>query len=143
MVNNTDYLKYLKPEYQNREAVAANYANYNVCVDGFICCGNMELHSDYGYGVDEQQPMFAIRAHFWHSDYVLVVTDDDGDLCMHEPSDEIIEFNGVRLHGFMPRDVASELVQRQDEDGPLYAAFSRIADEYVSPKLVWSWKVCA
>jgi len=128
--------KYLRSHDRN---TTGNYADYNLCVEGLICCGNMELHDDYGYGCDEHSPFFTILPHYWDPEYVLVVTNNDGEFEMIEQTSDPITFNGTLSHGFMPREVGVELVIRQCETGPLYTAFERDAHDPSVPRLIWSW----
>lgn len=116
-----------------------NYADNQTCAP-HVCCGWMDLHDDIGYGVTADQPDFIIEPLYWDEEAVLVVTDEDQQFRMVERTPLPVRFNGTRPHGLVPRLVAEELVQRQDEAGPLYRLFLAMAGQaQTRPKLVWKW----
>lgn len=57
-----------------------------------------------------------------------------------ERTSEVITFNGVKLHGLVPKEVADELVELQTDEGPLNQLFEKmVLDSVTSPKMVWDW----
>lgn len=135
-----NYLRFVVPSRANQQlARTGNYADYSLC-SPHVCCGWMDLHHDRDYGVTEEQPYFKIQAKYWSPDGVLVVTNSDDEFIIIEPTTQVIQFNGLREHGFLPRAVAQELVERQDDEGNLYKLFDSILhDGCFTPKLIWDW----
>lgn len=131
----TNWHKYCNP----RKALTGNYADYVLCKP-HVCCGWMDLHSDDDYGVTEEQPYFRIKPLYWDSNARLVVTNDKGLFVALEPTLQVIVFNGMRLHGLVPVEVAEELVERQDTNGKLYNLLTLITqDSECNPKMIWDW----
>ncbi len=95
-----------------------NWANDRDCRP-YVGCSFMDLHNDVGYGVTPEQPMFVIQPVYWHPTAFLVVSDADHYQII-ERTDQIIQFDATKLHGLFPWLVALELVERQDDQGPLY-----------------------
>lgn len=117
----------------------SNFADYGTCAP-FICCGWMDMHEDNGYGVSEESPEFVLDPVYWALDAVFIVTDAEGRLVEVPRQPGRIRFNGMELHGLMPREVADEVLAQQSTLGPLYQAFDQgLAFESVSPKMVWRW----
>ena len=117
-----------------------NVADYNTCAP-HVCCGWMDLHSDLDYGVTPEAPHFWIRPLYWDEAAVLVATDDDHRFYLIERTAERVCFNGIRLHGLVPRPVGEALVRDQTPDTPLYQMFEQLVcfDGRFRPKLVWDW----
>lgn len=123
----------------SHKAMTGNYADYVLCKP-HVCCGWMDLHSDDDYGVTEEQQYFRIKPLYWDSDARLVVTNDKGLFIALQPTLQVIVFNGMRLHGLVPVEVAEELVERQDTNGKLYMLLTLITqDSECNPKMIWDW----
>lgn len=122
------------------EPKTGDWADYELCRP-YVCCAWMGLHDDVDYGATPQQPYFWLRARFWHPGGSLVVADDaTGRLKIVSRTAKVIRFDGTKLHGFMPHHVAQEVVDRQDDQGPLYNALEqRLRRAEMAPKLVWQW----
>ena len=137
----SDWRKFLHEQPAPGErALTGDWADYDLCKP-YICGGWMDLHHDTDYGATPEQPYFWIRARFWHRDGSLVITDEaTGRFKIVSRTPEIIQFNGTKLHGFMPTRAAQELIERQDDEGPVYRAFwRRLRNAVMAPKLVWEW----
>ena len=116
-----------------------NFADYKLCAP-HVCCGWMDMHDDTNSGVTAENPFFRIQPLFWDADAALVITDDDDEFVMVERTADVIEFNGTKLHGLVPRIVATELVSRQDLLGPAYQTFeSMVSCGLFAPRMVWDW----
>lgn len=115
-----------------------NWADYDLCKP-YVCCGWMDLHDDIDYGVTPEQPYFWIQPLYWDRRAVFVVTDESGRLVSVPRSGEVIRFDGTKLHGLLPPAVAREVLERQDEEGPHYKAFSDRLPRNMPPKMVWRW----
>lgn len=115
-----------------------NWANDTDCAP-FVGCSFMDLHDDVGYGASPEQPMFTIQPVYWDTSAFLVVSDDD-HYEIRERTDHIVQFDATKLHGLFPWMVAQELVERQDDQGPVYQEFECWCLNHVSlPKLLWQW----
>lgn len=123
----------------SRDPTTCNFADYDTCAP-YVCCGWMDLHDDAGYGVSEASPEFVIEPLFWAPEAVFIVTDAAGRFVEVPRAPGFVRFNGMELHGLMPRDVADEVLKQQSTLGPLYQEFDRgLAFDRVPPKLVWRW----
>lgn len=115
-----------------------NWAN-NETIARYVGCSFMDLHDDVDYGVTPEQPYFWIRPVYWDPAAYLVVSDDNVFQII-ERTDRVIQFDATKQHGLIPWLVALELIERQDDQGPMYQEFEFWCRDHLGlPKLIWEW----
>lgn len=137
------------PVYRAMEKVAASTSSDNTAdytsIRGFVCCAWMDLHTDVGSGVDDENPYFFIRPIWWEPGAVLLCWEDGGWRIV-EPTGEIIQIRATNLHGLVPKKLAEEVVARNSTDFEEFHAWeddasfvNRVHSKDRPVRMVWLW----